>query len=127
MAHILLVDDDAEFRRVTRRMLEQAGHDVVEAADGSIGMGEYRKEPADLVIMDLYMPAVDGIETIIRIQQEFPDIRILATSGGGHMDKEDVLDAAARLGARKTLPKPFSREDLLAAVTEILSGADQAP
>lgn len=125
MARILLVDDDTEFRRVTRRMLEQAGHEVTEAPDGNIGMEQYRKEPAELVILDMYMPAVDGIEAIIRIQQEFPDVRILATSGGGHMDMKDLLDVAARLGARRTLSKPFSRDALLAAVAEVLTEPDQ--
>jgi CheY-like chemotaxis protein len=125
MARILLVDDDADFRKVTRRMLERAGHTVTEAPDGNIGMGHYREQPADLVIMDMYMPAVDGIEAIIRIQQEFPDIRIIATSGGGHMDQKDVLETAAQLGARRTLPKPFTRDALLAAVEEVLAQPDE--
>ena len=122
MARILLVDDDADFRKVTRRMLEQGGHTVTEAADGNVGLEHYRNQPADVVIMDVYMPAVDGIEALIRIQQEFPDIRIIVTSGGGHMDKKDVLETAAQLGARRTLPKPFTRDALLAAVAEVLAG-----
>ena len=125
MARILLVDDDAELRRVTRRMLEQAGHVVIEVPDGSLAMDQYRRDPADLLIMDMYMPAVDGIEAIIRIQQEFPDVRIIATSGGGHRDKKDVLETAAQLGARRTLPKPFTRDALLAAVEGVLAQPDE--
>lgn len=120
MARILLVDDDGEFRSVIRRMLVRDGHEVIEAADGSAALDRYRDQPADLIIIDVYMPGVDGIEAIIRLQQEFPDVRIIATSGGGYRDKEDVLNTAARLGARRTLPKPVDRQALLDAVAEVL-------
>ena len=120
MARILLVDDDAEFRSVIRRMLVRDGHEVIEAADGSVALDRYRDQPADLIIIDVYMPGVDGIEAIIRLQQDFPDVRIIATSGGGYRDKEDVLNTAARLGARRTLPKPVDRQALLDAVAEVL-------
>jgi CheY-like chemotaxis protein len=120
VARILLVDDDADFRRATRRMLEHGGHEVIEAADGKSALERYAANPADLILTDVYMPGVDGIEAIIRLQQEFPNARIIATSGGGYRDKEDVLTTAARLGARRTLPKPVDRKALLDAVAEVL-------
>lgn len=121
MARILVVDDDAEFRSVVRRILERGGHEVTEAGDGGAALDRYRDQAPDVIITDVYMPGVDGIETIIRLQHEFPDARIIATSGGGYRDQEDVLDTAAKLGARKTLPKPVDRHTLLNAVAQVLT------
>lgn len=122
MARILVVDDDDDFRSVVRRLLEREGYDVAEVPDGSVALGEYRERPADLIIMDVYMPGTDGIEAIIRLRHEFPDARIIATSGGGYMNHAEVLDMASRLGAQRTLTKPIAREELLDAVQHVLTG-----
>lgn len=120
MARILVVDDDPTVRRLMARVLVGAGYDVQEASDGAEAITAFRASPADLVVTDVYMPGADGIEAIIRLQQEFPDVRVIATSGGGHRDKHDVLEMAARLGAKRTLPKPVGRKDLLEAVGAVL-------
>jgi CheY-like chemotaxis protein len=123
MARILVVDDDEDFRRVLARMLTGAGHEVAEVGDGSHAIEAYRAQPSDLVLSDIYMPGVDGVEAIIRLRVEFPDIRIVAVSGGGYRDKEEVLDVAARLGARATLTKPLERRLLLKTVERVLKAS----
>ncbi len=121
MAHILLVEDDAALRQSLKRMLVREGHQVVEAADGRTARNMFERQPADLVVLDVYLPDADGVETIVRLIREFPDIRVVAISGGGFVSKETTLDLAGRLGARRTLPKPFSQEELLEAVREVLT------
>lgn len=120
MTRILVVDDDPTVRQIIAKVLTRAGHEAEEVGDGSEAIAAFRERPADLILMDIYMPGADGIEAIIRLQQEFPDVRIIAMSGGGHRDKHDVLEMAARLGAKRTLPKPVGREELLAAVADVL-------
>jgi len=120
MARILLVDDNPRLRATARKILALAGHEVVEASDGVEALACYRAAPADLVITDVYMPEGDGIETTIRLTQEFPGIRLVVMSGGGFVDRESILETAGRLGAGGTLPKPFSKEQLLAAVDAAL-------
>lgn len=120
MARILVVDDDRDVRQTLVRILTAAGHEVTPAEDGGVGLAAYRARPADLVITDMYMPAVDGVEVVARLVSEFPEARVIVMSGGGQMAKGDVLEMARRLGARRALPKPIERADLLAAVNEIL-------
>jgi CheY-like chemotaxis protein len=122
MAKILVVDDDADVRRAMARILSAAGHQVSEAGDGRGALALYRADPADLIITDMYMPHADGIEVVARLRDEFPNARIIVTSGGGPLDRADVLDMAQRLGAQRTLPKPVERADLLAAVDGVLRG-----
>ena len=74
-----------------RQVLERAGYNVSDAPDGMEGMKLIRQEPADLVITDILMPEKDGVETIIDLKREFPLTKIIAVSGGGHLDPEDYL------------------------------------
>ncbi len=120
MARILVVDDEEDFRRIVSRMLTAAGHQVEEAADGRQAIEAYRARPVDLVLADLYMPDIDGVEAIIRLRHEFPDVRIIAVSGGGHLGEEDVLKIAAGIGAQATMAKPLVKKTLLKAVEEVL-------
>ncbi|MBI2403181.1 MAG: response regulator [Gemmatimonadetes bacterium] len=120
MARILVVDDEPDFRRIVSRMLTGAGYDVEEAADGRQAIEAYRARRSDVVLADLYMPDIDGVEAIIRLRHEFPDVRIIAVSGGGHLGKEDVLKIAAGVGAQATLAKPLEKKTLLATVEQVL-------
>jgi CheY-like chemotaxis protein len=119
---IVLVDDDVAVRDSLGRILRRAGYDVEEAPNGAAALEACRRAEPDLVLTDLYMPGVDGIEAIIRLQSEFPGIRIIAMSGGGYLNKKDALDAAVKLGSLRTLPKPIHQNDLLKAVAEVLAG-----
>ncbi len=120
MACILLIDDEASVRSTLGKYLTHAGHEVVEASDGKQAMELLEESPVDLVIADLYMPEMDGIEFTSRLGQQQPDVKIIAISGGGYLDKHKVLEMARNLGVARTLAKPFTREDLLAAVREVL-------
>ena len=120
MANILIIDDDDARRRAMRRILERAGHSVREAPDGARGLALYREEAADVVVTDLIMPEKEGIETIIELREAYPGVRILAVSGGGTVDPDGPLTDARFLGADAALPKPFSVEDLQAAVARLL-------
>ena len=82
MPSVLVVDDQDQVRQLIRETLEQAGYEVEEACDGKEGLDRYRVRSTDLVIMDILMPDQDGLETIMTLRQEFPDIRIIAMTGG---------------------------------------------
>jgi YesN/AraC family two-component response regulator len=101
-------------------MLERDGYEVVEAPDGVEGIKVYRQNPADLIITDLIMPNKDGIGMIIDLKKEFPDVKIIAMSGGGLNKPDGYLKGAKKLGANCTLTKPIDREEMLRAVRDIL-------
>jgi DNA-binding NtrC family response regulator len=122
MKRILIIDDEQQIRSMLRLMLERDGYEVVEAPDGSEGIKAYRQKPADLVITDLIMPNKDGIGMIIELQKEFPDVKIIAMSGGGLNKPEGYLKGAKKLGAACTLTKPIDREKMLRAVKNIIKG-----
>ena len=120
MAKVLIIDDDQALLRAMRKILERWHHEVVEARDGDEGVRLFRADSFDLVVTDLIMPGKEGIETIIELREEFPDVRILAVSGGFSMDKTGPLHDAEALGADASLPKPFSIQDFVEAVTRLL-------
>lgn len=120
MASILIVDDNPQLRRVLGEVLTCEGHDVTLAENGVEALALYEGEPVELVITDIYMPEMDGIEFLIRIQNAFPDARVMAISGGGFVVKRLLLDDAQVLGAVEALSKPFRHEEFLDAVERAL-------
>lgn len=120
MAHILIIDDDALIRKILRQALEREGHKIVDASNGREGIRLQRRERADLIITDMVMPEKEGIETIMELKKEFPDVKIIAISGGGLGDSENYLQMAKMLGAKFTFTKPVGIEKLLKAVKEII-------
>jgi CheY-like chemotaxis protein len=126
MARILIIDDEPQIRSMLRLMLERGGYEVAEAHDGVEGIRQYRENPADLIITDLIMPNKDGIGMIIDLKKEFPQVKIIAMSGGGVNRPEGYLDGAKKLGATRTLTKPIDRDEMLDAVKETLKD-DAAP
>ena len=116
MSRILIIDDDVQILKILRKMLEHEGYEVVDAADGNKGLRLYREDPTDLVITDIIMPEKEGIETIIDLRREFPEVKIVAMSGGGHGEAEFYLHMDKGLGAIHTLSKPFAKEELLEAI-----------
>jgi CheY-like chemotaxis protein len=119
---ILVIDDEEPVRTVLRQMLEKESYEVKEAANGAVGMSLLRNHPIDLVITDLFMPEKEGIETMIEMRKNFPQVKLIAMSGGGRMGKLDLLPMAESFGAQRTLAKPFERKELLEAVREVLGG-----
>lgn len=120
MARILVMDDDATLRGAVRVVLEAAGYEVLEAADGAAGLRLQREQGADLVLVDIFMPERDGLEVVRGLRAEIPRPKIVAMSGGGWTKDLDVLSAAAAFGASRTLRKPFAPHELLAVVSELL-------
>jgi YesN/AraC family two-component response regulator len=120
MERILIIDDEAQIRSMIRLILERDGYTVSEAPDGVEGIRYFREHPADLIITDLIMPNKDGIGMIIELKKEFPDVRIIAMSGGGLNRPEGYLRGAQKLGAACTLSKPINRHELLRAVKDTL-------
>lgn len=126
MPRILLIEDDLELRHVLAATLVQAGHAVVEAANGREGMSLFHTEPVDLVITDILMPEREGIETIATIHRERPEVPIIAISGSPTRSGV-YLALAAKFGASYTLAKPFSTEVLLRLIGEALAGEAENP
>jgi len=123
MARILIIDDEEMFRQMLRQMLEKAGYEVSEAANGEAGITMFREQPADLVITDIFMPEKEGISTIREMKQDFPGLKIIAVTGGGNRRRGfEYLQFADRVGADRTLSKPFERQQLLAAIESLLGG-----
>jgi DNA-binding NtrC family response regulator len=121
MPSILIIDDDEHLRSMLEQTLERAGYTTVAVGDGKEGLRLQREAPADLVLTDLIMPEKDGLETILEIRRIFPKGKIIAMSGGGRYGSQDFLPIAKRLGAARTLEKPFTREALLETVREVLA------
>ena len=121
MAHILVIDDDSSLRKLIRRVLESAGHEVDEASNGRIALDMQRKNPTELIITDIFMPEMEGTEFIMNMSDEFPKVKVIAISGAGNIEDVDFLELAKNLGALKTFQKPFKQAELLAAVEELLN------
>ena len=117
---ILVIDDDEQMRVLLREVMEWAGHEVVEAADGREGARLQRQHGADLVITDLIMPEQEGLETITALRRDYPGLKIIAISGGGRIGPEAYLPAARELGADRVFSKPFDVRELAETVRELL-------
>jgi DNA-binding response OmpR family regulator len=121
MAKVLVIDDDATMRRLIHRTLANAGHEVVEAADGVQGMRTFLTHAPAVVITDLIMPDQEGIQTIREIRAAGSRAGIIAISGGGVGDGSLYLTLARELGANEVLPKPFRPAELIALVEKLLA------
>ena len=121
MAKILLVDDEEELRTMLKIVLESAGHEVEVAGNGQEAVENYSRHPADLVVTDIVMPEKEGIETIVQLRKRYPNVKIIAMSGGGgRPGAQNYLEMAKKLGANHALPKPFSKSVFLDAVKLVL-------
>ncbi|MBU0719321.1 MAG: response regulator [Planctomycetes bacterium] len=117
-ARVLIVDDDEMARSVLHKKLGECGYDVVEAIDGRQAVQLLREDTIDLVITDILMPEKDGLEIIMFLRKEQPEVKIIAITGAA---PASYLDSARSLGASRTFRKPFKLEDLAAAVEDLLS------
>ncbi len=120
MARILIIDDDDQGRASLRRMLEWFGYEVLDAPNGKEGIKLNQCEPADLVITHVIMPKKNGIETIMDLRREFPEVKIIAISGGSRTGADRYLELAKGFGAQCTIKKPFKLEELFKAIQEVL-------
>lgn len=125
MARILIIDDDSDVRATIRLLLERAGHRVVVASDGRKGLAILGSGDFDLLFLDIFMPAMDGFETMRLVHQQQPLIPIVVISGNPNLSGSgaDFLAMATKLGAVSSLQKPFKAAELLAAVAGCLEAA----
>ena len=121
MKRILVMEDDMQFRQMLRLTLERGGYEVVEAQDGKEGMRLYRQDPTDLILTDIIMPEKEGVETIIELKRDFPDVKIIAISGGSRgLEAQNCLSYVRGLRVAHVFTKPFDRKELLDAMQELL-------
>ncbi len=116
---ILVIDDEENIRELVRAVLENAGYEVLDAADGDIGLEVFRSNQVDLIITDLIMPGKEGIETISELRKQQSDLKIIAISGA--VDSSTYLHLAGQLGADETIAKPFHVNELVETVGRLLS------
>ncbi|MBI1238829.1 MAG: response regulator [Alphaproteobacteria bacterium] len=123
MARVLIIEDDRVFVELMSKGLSAPGHEVVAATNGAEGVDHFCKAPFDVVVTDLVMPDMDGIEAIRKIRKVNPQVGIVAVSGGVPRPfgpNVDYLDAAQHLGADAALKKPFLPSELAALVDRVL-------
>ena len=127
MANILIVDDDPAVQLTIRLLLERAGHDVTVAGDGRKGLALFEGNPFDLLFLDIFMPGMDGLETMRHVRALQPKIPIVVISGRSITPdayaEPDFLKMATKLGAVASLQKPFRADALLATVNRYLTSA----
>jgi DNA-binding response OmpR family regulator len=116
MARILLVEDDGQIRAMLKMLLTSSGHDVWEAPSGKGVCDMHEQQRFDLVITDLVMPDIDGLEVIMALRSKDQNVRIIAISGAEDGRADSYLRIAQKLGAQRTLSKPFSNEEFLETV-----------
>lgn len=119
-AHILVVDDDTMIQRTLKLHLEQEGHRVSLASNGRQAVARLEGDCPDIIILDLFMPEMDGFETLRQVNGRAIRARVLAISGGGSSVHCDFLDMASHFGADAVLKKPFTAAQLVAAVEPLL-------
>jgi CheY-like chemotaxis protein len=127
MAKLVIIDDDDGFRNTLVRMVRSVGHTATSASDGVEGVAAVRAASPDLVITDLIMPDQDGLETILQLKDEAPDLPIVAMSGDfsspGLLGR---LEFAQALGADAMLEKPFDLFGLLRVIDSLLAAGPAA-
>ncbi len=123
MTRVLIIDDDAQIRGMLREAFRLDGYEVREAQDGGKGIKEIEKASVALVVMDMLMPEQEGVETIQSLRLAWPDVKIVAISGGlAKAPQFDVLNLASQAGAHRTFQKPFHLHELLEASRLLLEG-----
>ena len=115
---VLFVDDEAPVRILFRRAFAALGIDFEEAEDGNQALAKLERRRFDAVVIDIIMPGRDGVDTIQRIRERWPQTYIIAMSGGGRIGPDEFLKLAAAVGADRTLTKPFRLARLMALLAD---------
>jgi DNA-binding response OmpR family regulator len=124
---LILADDNDDFRALLGEVLTQASYEVLQAANGSEALRHCETRRVAAAVVDLVMPGKEGLETILEMRKRFPQIKILAISGGGRGSADTYLQMALTIGADAALAKPFGGTDLLAALRCLLPAAPPLP
>jgi DNA-binding response OmpR family regulator len=122
MPSILVVDDDDAVRHFLRLVLENAGHEVMEAINGTEAMENIRRRNFDLVVITLFLPVQDGFETIRELKAAHSGLTIIAMSDRFRdLPQDALLLMSVALGAKATMPKPLSADVVLETVQKVLA------
>jgi DNA-binding NtrC family response regulator len=121
MKRVLVVDDDADARQELSELLAGVGFDVNSARNGRDGLKQAASVRFDLVITDILMPDMEGLEFILSIKKAHPDVKIVAISGGGRFKNMSFLDIAKKFGADRAFEKPLPIKQLLQDVADLMS------
>ena len=120
--HILIIEDHDDTRDVLDILLRTEGYEVTLASDGQDGLDRYRQRPADIVLVDLFMPRKNGIDTIRELMSDAPDAVCIAMSADGDPLRRNALEFAREAGARLTLRKPIEPWVLLRTLEGVVAG-----
>ncbi|SMF36289.1 response regulator transcription factor [Desulfovibrio gilichinskyi] len=120
MKTFLIIDDDPKMLDLLKHYLRDESVEILTALDGEEGLELFKTNTIDLVIIDIFMPNMDGIQTILEIKQKKIESKILVISGGGEYTGLEYLKQAKALGAKAALVKPFSQEELLKTVHSMM-------
>lgn len=123
MKRILIIDDEPTILLMMKKMIERAGYKVDLASNGLNGIALLEKNSFDLVITDIIMPEKEGLEIISELRRDYPNIKIIAISGGGRLSPEGYLVSADLLGADRVLKKPFERKDLITSINDLIGNS----
>ena len=121
MIEVLLVDDDPLMRGLLAEWLGEAGYPVRQADNGASALQMLGSQPAGLLITDMDMPGRDGAQMLAEVLRMWPGMPVIAISGGARDGRANWAATAIRLGAAKTLDKPFEKKQLLSALEEIMA------
>lgn len=119
MAQVLVIDDDEDVRHLIRRLLEARGHQVLEAIHGVDGLAKLEASEPQMIIADIFMPQMEGIEVVKRIRASDVKAPIMVVSGGGRDYDLGVLSWAKQVGADAVLAKPFTPEEFYDAMDHL--------
>jgi CheY-like chemotaxis protein len=120
--HILVIEDHDDTRDVLDVVLRTEGYDVTLAVDGQDGLDKYRQRPADIVLVDIFMPRKNGIDAIRELMRDYPDAVCVAMSADGDPMRRNALEFAREAGARLALRKPIEPWVLLRTLEGVVAG-----
>jgi DNA-binding response OmpR family regulator len=119
---VLVVDDNRDMLESMRLLLAHAGHEAETSDSAGRALEIQSERPADVLITDIFMPGTDGLETIVEFRARWPELRIVAMSGGGTVARRDYLDGAREAGADAMLRKPFEPQRLIDTLESLAHG-----
>jgi len=123
MAKVLIIDDSAMSRRILRSIIESAGHDVLEAADGLVGLEQYFLHRPDVVLLDLIMLGMSGMDVLQKLREMDANARVIVATADIQISTREMTQAQ---GAAGFVTKPFAAKDVLATVNSVVERGNNA-
>lgn len=121
MIKILVIDDELQVREILQQMLEKKNYSVLLAEDGEEALEICKDHDLDLMIVDIVLPNKSGLDIIKEVKRVYPDMKIIAISGGHMIGPKRYLDNAKTFGADRFFEKPFSSGEILGAIEELVT------